>query len=267
MPHRNWAMISENSANTNNPSSHNTSEKLYSSGTGGPYSNPTRSQTSHKNEYLAVGGNQPATSVTSTNGIAGRLKRIPSSIRSGSAYRSRSSSASMRNDGHFPLHFGEEGAGTLHRAAGTHHGMAGDGSIDVMIRVEIDQHDKEGKTAAYGLQIPLLHYKAAMPPLIMRSSEVLVEHKQIGGDNAFVPTTNLQETSDADLKVRVIGDSSNHVPITRIGHPYALRHDESGRAIPPNKSEGTEYTRLDTYAKNNRTSFSRIRSTNNVLPI
>lgn len=59
-------------------------------------------------------------------------------------------------DGHFPLHPGEQGAGTAHRAAGEQHGLHGDGGLDVMIRVEIDQHDAEGKTQAYGVNIPKL---------------------------------------------------------------------------------------------------------------
>lgn len=54
-------------------------------------------------------------------------------------------------DGHSPLHRGEEGAGTEHVAAsGVHNNGTCPGGLDVSIRVEIDQHDREGKTEGYG---------------------------------------------------------------------------------------------------------------------
>ncbi|KAG7119916.1 hypothetical protein HYQ44_004412 [Verticillium longisporum] len=55
-------------------------------------------------------------------------------------------------------------AGTLHRAASAAHGRLNDGSLDIVIRVEIDQHDKEGKTDGYGLTVPLLHYTRPVTP-------------------------------------------------------------------------------------------------------
>ncbi|TAQ87916.1 hypothetical protein B7494_g3755 [Chlorociboria aeruginascens] len=64
-------------------------------------------------------------------------------------------------DGHSWLHKGEENAGSKHKAADSEqHGQATDGSLDVCIRVEINQHDEEGKTRAYGMTIPQLVYKA-----------------------------------------------------------------------------------------------------------
>ncbi|KAI8629145.1 hypothetical protein F5Y19DRAFT_91593 [Xylariaceae sp. FL1651] len=64
-------------------------------------------------------------------------------------------------DGHSFLHAGEQGAGTQHMASKYEtHGMRNDGSLDCCIRVEIDQHDKEGKTEPYGLTIPVLNYEA-----------------------------------------------------------------------------------------------------------
>ncbi|KAI0206212.1 hypothetical protein F4808DRAFT_111048 [Astrocystis sublimbata] len=63
-------------------------------------------------------------------------------------------------NGHSFLHAGENGAGTQHRAANSDtHGKLADGSLDCCIRVEIDQHDKEGKTEPYGLTIPALKYE------------------------------------------------------------------------------------------------------------
>ncbi|KAK6958234.1 hypothetical protein Daesc_001030 [Daldinia eschscholtzii] len=64
-------------------------------------------------------------------------------------------------DGHSFLSKGEFGAGTKHKAANFEtHGKDNDGGLDVCIRVEIDQHDKEGKTEPYGLTIPALNYEA-----------------------------------------------------------------------------------------------------------
>lgn len=60
-------------------------------------------------------------------------------------------------DGLSYLHEGEAEAGSLHKAANPEeNGKGTDGSIDVCIRVEINQHDKEGKTKSYGMTIPVL---------------------------------------------------------------------------------------------------------------
>ena len=64
-----------------------------------------------------------------------------------------------KKDGHSPLHLGEEGAGTKHVAASGVHTGAMAGGLDVSIRVEIDQHDREGKTEGYGITIPTLMIK------------------------------------------------------------------------------------------------------------
>ena len=63
-------------------------------------------------------------------------------------------------DGHSWLHPGEVNAGTKHKAADSKkHGQDADGSLDVCIRVEMDQHDREGKTQGYGMTIPVLVYQ------------------------------------------------------------------------------------------------------------
>ncbi|ETS86410.1 hypothetical protein PFICI_00238 [Pestalotiopsis fici W106-1] len=69
-------------------------------------------------------------------------------------------------DGHAFLHKGEAGAGTKHKAASpATHGKNNDGSLDCCIRVEIDQHNREGHTEPYGLTIPLLeHLPEKYPP-------------------------------------------------------------------------------------------------------
>ncbi|KAL9130592.1 MAG: hypothetical protein Q9217_001252 [Psora testacea] len=61
-----------------------------------------------------------------------------------------------KKDGHSPVHSGEVGAGTRHVAASGVHRGAMPGGLDVSIRVEIDQHDREGKTEGYGFSIPSL---------------------------------------------------------------------------------------------------------------
>jgi len=64
---------------------------------------------------------------------------------------------SKAKDGHSWLHAGEVDAGTKHKAADrSSHGKGADGSLDICIRVEKDQHDSEGKTQSYGLTIPTL---------------------------------------------------------------------------------------------------------------
>ena len=79
-------------------------------------------------------------------------------------------------DGHSWLHKGEVNAGTTHKAAdSTTHGTDSDGSLDVMIRVEKDQHDKSGKTQGYGMTIPRLQYdRAAEHRLKQREAVVLM---------------------------------------------------------------------------------------------
>ncbi|KAG5982668.1 hypothetical protein E4U55_001550 [Claviceps digitariae] len=59
-------------------------------------------------------------------------------------------------DGHSELHQGEVHAGTKHASASAAHGRRNDGSLDIRINVEIDQHNAEGQTQAYGLSVPQL---------------------------------------------------------------------------------------------------------------
>lgn len=68
---------------------------------------------------------------------------------------------SKKKDGHAFLHAGEDGAGSKHVAASGVHRGAMSGGLDVSIRVEINQHDREGKTEGYGFSIPALNTKAS----------------------------------------------------------------------------------------------------------
>ena len=59
------------------------------------------------------------------------------------------------SDGHHPLHIGEEGAGTKHPVASGSHSGTVMGGLDVCFRVEIDQHNPQGMTEAYGFSSEL----------------------------------------------------------------------------------------------------------------
>jgi hypothetical protein len=142
MPSRNWAMLTENS----------------SSAAG-------RTIAGLANEVAAAGTERPVTNGTTQTAGSNGTTKPPASAHTDNTKTSKRSGISSKSprgpDGHSFLHAGETGAGTQHRAAGTGHGNMGDGGLDVMIRVEIDQHDKEGKTQGYGLTIPTLNASGA----------------------------------------------------------------------------------------------------------
>lgn len=99
----------------------------------------------------------------SRNGNGSISNGVPSAATS---IRSKSSSSRFRSgkDGHSPLHAGEAGAGTKHKAASpAEQGRGNDGGLDVCIRVEINQHDRDGRTESYGLTVPALDYRAPAP--------------------------------------------------------------------------------------------------------
>ncbi|KAF4463593.1 hypothetical protein FALBO_9576 [Fusarium albosuccineum] len=75
------------------------------------------------------------------------------------------------NNGHKFLHSGEVQAGTGHKASSrATHGRGNDGTLDVCINVEIDQHNPEGRTEMYGLTVPLLNYRIRDEPKTPRES-------------------------------------------------------------------------------------------------
>jgi hypothetical protein len=68
-------------------------------------------------------------------------------------------------DGHGRMHKGELKAGTKHSAATLEgHGHGNDGSLDICINVEIDQHNREGLTEGYGFTVPMLDYRKPATP-------------------------------------------------------------------------------------------------------
>lgn len=137
MPSRNFAVITENSPNN--------AARL------GPETEPSNT--------LA-----PPPLDNRANGDASSVR--PPGSSAGLSFRSKCSGAFPGKDGHSPLHAGEAGAGTKHKAASpTEHGKGSDGGLDICIRVEIDQHDREGRTEPYGLTVPALTYvPPALPP-------------------------------------------------------------------------------------------------------
>ncbi|KAL2158507.1 hypothetical protein VTH06DRAFT_4274 [Thermothelomyces fergusii] len=124
MPSRNFAVITENSPNNRSPDG----------------------STAHAN------GHPP--------------QDAPSNSNNNNNNNNNNHSSSSRGDGRQPLHAGEEGCGTRHRAADpARHGRgAADGSLDVCIWVEMDQHDPAGRTRGYGLTVPALAYAGPRPP-------------------------------------------------------------------------------------------------------
>lgn len=61
-------------------------------------------------------------------------------------------------DGHSPLHEGEVGAGTKYPCANGLDSGHFPGGLDVCLRVEIDNHDREGKTEGYGFSSKYSQY-------------------------------------------------------------------------------------------------------------
>ena len=60
-------------------------------------------------------------------------------------------------DGHSPLHIGEEGTGTSHPAADGYSNTSQlAGGLDVAIRVEIEQGNRDGNAQGYGLSSKFL---------------------------------------------------------------------------------------------------------------
>jgi hypothetical protein len=140
MPSRNFAIITENSPNNKAATSD------AAAATTAAHAIPAEATTAAAAD--ATNGDGPAPPASSSNSSNGP----------------GSSGGSSNRDGHYPLHAGEQGAGTRHRAADPKlHGSGVDGSLDVCIRVEIDQHNREGLTQGYGITIPVLSYDGPLP--------------------------------------------------------------------------------------------------------
>lgn len=82
-------------------------------------------------------------------------------------------------DGHYPLHPGEEEAGTGHPAVCRRKERAVPGGLDVCLQVEIDQHDKQGRTEAYGFhsELYILAWRYLLCMLIRSSPSITVSQR------------------------------------------------------------------------------------------
>ncbi|KAL7628340.1 hypothetical protein AAE478_002542 [Parahypoxylon ruwenzoriense] len=110
---------------------------------------PSNNVTMPSRNYAMLTENSPNNAIAATNGHAAL-----------STEANESENPFDGKDGHSFLHHGELDAGTTHKAASFEtHGKGNDGSLDCCINVEIDQHNKEGKTEPYGLTIPALNYE------------------------------------------------------------------------------------------------------------
>ncbi|KAK3694091.1 hypothetical protein B0T22DRAFT_61208 [Podospora appendiculata] len=152
MPSRNFAMITENSPN-NARSSNN-------------------GNTAHTQDAPSWPLAAPPPILDAENSRPPGSRAGGASIRSnlgggGGGGGSATATFPGKKDGHYALHAGEVNAGTKHKAASeAQHGRGHDGSLDVCIRVEINQRDREGHTEGYGLSIPALDYHGPRPPSI-----------------------------------------------------------------------------------------------------
>ncbi|KAK3301104.1 uncharacterized protein B0H64DRAFT_382612 [Chaetomium fimeti] len=138
MPSRNFAMITENS----------------------PFNPATPPN--------GTGNGDVATHHPAAAGIAAPAPPGTSSSSANSSATPSHQHHAKHKDERLPLHAGEAGCGTTHKAATSRgagaHGRGSDGGLDVCICVEMDQHDATGQTQGYGLTVPALHYKGPRPP-------------------------------------------------------------------------------------------------------
>lgn len=149
MPSRNWAMITENS-------------QAYAASP----SNDVSGTTNANQEHSVRNGTNTSASNDAT---------------------SLSLSDCTGKDGHSPLHPGEESAGSNNRAV-TSHGKKGDGSLDICIRVEKDQHDANGKTRSYGIWVPKLSYDEGTAERHLRKRDALKGHVAVHNAHQEVTT-------------------------------------------------------------------------------
>jgi hypothetical protein len=132
MPSRNFAIITENPLPISTSTSNGSPDTLNSNA-----SNPDEATTSNPNDTNGTGSHSPTSS------------HPPLTI---------APDQCTGKEGHLPLHAGEVNAGSRNRAV-LSHGKSADGSLDVCIRVEKSNKDKEGHTQGYGMWIPLLKYR------------------------------------------------------------------------------------------------------------
>lgn len=150
MPSRNFAMITENSPN-NAPREGQSDQQPPQFTPPQPQIHASRSEQHLRPVTAATNGHQSAVSAATTNG-----NETAASVFTRSSIKSRKAKHG-KVDAHNPISAGEFSCGTGHRAAQDgDHGRESDGSLDICIRVEIDQHNDKGSTESYGLTVPAL---------------------------------------------------------------------------------------------------------------
>ncbi|OTA56417.1 hypothetical protein K449DRAFT_336483 [Hypoxylon sp. EC38] len=146
-------------------------------------SNKTRSSnnvTMPSRNYAILTENSPNNHSAHTDGHTGTLDLNPSENQFDG------------KNGHSFLSQGEFGAGTKHKAANPEtHGKSNDGGLDVCIRVEIDQHDKEGRTEPYGLTIPALSYEAGKYGTNVHSHHLHRSRPGTSGAASTIPASSI----------------------------------------------------------------------------
>ncbi|CAA9964906.1 hypothetical protein PTMSG1_08265 [Pyrenophora teres f. maculata] len=90
--------------------------------------------------------------------------QAPSINTNGDAKSTLSEAPGPKDNMRQPFHLGEQSAGTQHPAAGGIQptGLCGPYGLDVSLRVEISNRDREGRTDGYGFTIPALQVSDAM---------------------------------------------------------------------------------------------------------
>lgn len=158
MPSRNFAMLTENSPNNQpRPGQPEQPEQFQQFQQFRPPQAPQEPRHEPSNQHLrpvtATTNGQSAYSAYSAPSTNGQ---DITSVNTRTSVRSQRSSKHNTN-GHLPISAGEAACGTTHKAAQpAEHGRGNDGGLDICIRVEIDQHDHEGRTESYGLTVPTL---------------------------------------------------------------------------------------------------------------
>lgn len=131
---------------------HETLMNLFDRDPGGSSKTASSNHCTMPSRNYAVISEADITSISvAMNGTAGSGERNGNGNEDGNVIGIGSvAKGTKAKDGHSPLHRGEEGAGTRHAAAsGVHRGSLV-GGLDISIRVEIDQHNREGNTEGYG---------------------------------------------------------------------------------------------------------------------
>lgn len=199
MPCRNWAMLTECSPNDprtarGNAAEHNPQfgvqhnqqgQQNQQQGQGAPVaqSDGTWLSRPYEAENTAVDGKaasslRPHTAATNTTNNSHTSGHSLPNGSAGDIGHGRDKKA-----GYSPLGPGEQDAGTKNRAADSRqHGLAGDGALDVAIRVEQDQHNSAGHTTSYGMYIPKLEMGKRETKMVRRDWEGVFRFHHVNGE-------------------------------------------------------------------------------------